>query len=366
MKTSTILTIFFVVLLLMGAALAAGMSAESGANNAPNTLGAQNVKAARPADPQTQQMLATIDAAANPSHFLQLNGPEVTKVIGELTDLETYWESKKILTGQDLTDAKEQIGILQVKYQRLQEMLNGVSGGTTLGKVPSPDEIGKIHDAILAADAALHGILDRQISGATGAAASAITMVTQLIDRNKNGAGVIPYRSGMSPMITAASSKGGQFQGKSLVDAAISMDCSGLISYVLIANGVIPIHDSTEDLANDRINFTILNIDANNNGIIDETDFSTSLANGTLLPGDLIISGMSGGKKTDSSHAVMVLSNNYTDTKSVGESTSPKDHNVPPTGPQYTSLQERVLHHGMTGASWGDGKVIVTRPHYHS
>jgi hypothetical protein len=348
----------FAFLALASGAFAVGYGSQATANGGDNTLGAQNVLAANPADPKILSLLGTIQEAANPAKFIQLNASQITSVLGVLDDLQSYWESKPILAKTDTASAQAQLDILRTSYQALETMVN--SSSTANGKPPDKIAIGTLHDTILKANATLHTILDSALAGGPGTAQATIQLAVAIASKNSNGS--IPYRKGMSPEISSGSVKNGQYNGKSLVDAANSMDSSGFLSYVLIGAGVITSHEDTEELANDRTNFTIINADANGDGKVQAKDIQDSLATGVIQPGDIIVTGLSGGKKVEGkSHALMFIANNFTDDHGLVQSTSSAIGN----GPQFGNVQKRAQLLERLGSSWGDN-VVVVRPNYRS
>lgn len=363
------LIVGFVVGGLMMAAFAGGISLFGG-GSAPNTFGSlQGQTAADPTDPKTQQLLSTINEASNPTGFLATNKDKVSSVLGQLTDVETNWDAKAVLTGQALADAKTQIGILKASYERLEVLLAGASGGTA-ATIPAQAEVEKLRQTIMTARVALQQVLDRAHGANLGDFKTSYDLAKALITRNTDGshpdggAGVIIWSPvagtpmGMSPDITSRTVINGKYLNKSVVDAAKYMDCAGFVSYVLVGAGALPGHEMTTGIALDKQYFDPILVPTKDS-TIQESDITDALSKGVLKPGDLIVTGLSdGADHTSNSHAVMIMEPSYTDPHGVAESTNANGKN----GPQYTSLEARAKR-SIIGKTQGD-YVVFRRPHY--
>jgi hypothetical protein len=346
------------MLLLTAGAFALGVGSHS---DGPVTNGTPT-EAADLTNPAVQALVKNLDARIDTCTSLQENAPKLTGLIQQI-DLLADDLSKK-LTDPDLTTAKDKIAEIKTNIQKLLDLQSECNNAKT---TVSATEIKEVWAKAQQAGRDLANIGSSKAFGSNGSASTTIDFAKLLIAYNHPAGGgtLIARQDYMSPVITraqVASLAGGATTAQALFDKLkdggkmlTSSDCSGFISYVLIATGAANSSYSTSAFIL-QSGFQKIREYTPDQPLI-KASFEADLANGTIKPGDIIISNVSADgyqKIDDNSHATMILSTTFDDPHGIAQARS--------NGPEYQNLKDRV---GII--RWGNERgmaSVVLRPNY--
>jgi hypothetical protein len=225
-------------------------------------------------------------------------------------------------------------------------------------------------DAILTKLAVDNKAINELVGGLSGKVADVIKLGDQLIQRRKD-TGSPTYGHSNSPMPSYSQIANNSFNP---VSDAKTLDCSGFIWYILVANNVVKgNYLNTDGEIESRINFDHIDpslIDGTGGGkkdnLIQVAELQNAFNNKVLKPGDLMVRTSMSGL---GNHVVMIRSTDFDSDESVMESNIDSKGG----GPAYRNMKRIASFWQSKGfayeSNWPNysvvsGSVYFLRPHY--
>lgn len=372
---STITIVGIVGLLLLLPAFAIGMVAMMGGNANANPNGTSQQQLTDPTDPQVSRDLATIRSLATPEESLRNNEKAVDDLLLQLNDLESSLE-KRITDKDDLQTARTLINSLRGNLEALKTAAQNPDTSSTNQQAKVTEIFGKMTES----GTKLYALTTKYAFGASAGREGAVRYALALVQRNNygepvNGQHVVDYATGMVPELSASIIKS-QYSTSNLAEVMKTVDCSGFVSFSLVASHVADKRLTTSGFVTE-IGTSMTNLNSlldigdakgkgAGDGAVQSSEIRRAVEQGILQPGDIILSGMEPGS---SSHAMMIVGSGSNglgpilfddesrENRSIVQSTSIKGTNL--RGPMPYSLAKRIKK--MNGKKY-DSSAYFLRP----
>jgi cell wall-associated NlpC family hydrolase len=322
---------------ILGIVGLAAYGLNGGNSGIPNRNGAQTVKAADPTNPAVTNVLNVLQAISDPAKTLASKLPLIDALKTKVDQMDNHYQADTGITGANRAEIAKEMEKVRQDIGALQAQINaaGQNSGTQLTQRTADIQAEVIKIGQLAYDQVGGSQRDRAL-------ALAITTATANNDGQYDNSGKVKY-----PYVF----------GKESLTAGF--DCSGFITYILKTVGTLPSSEARLTTLTIPVHpgFSLIAGDlGTTSSTVPDNDILSQAAKGTIVPGDLLISGFG-----DNAHVVMYLGKPTGASEDlVAESTTKTGTggSVKRSGPQRESLASRLTH--------GGAIRYVLRPPYHA